>query len=60
MKNMNDNNSLDENYVLHTYKHKGMEMKEWGYEGLGLISQSSKVHHLEDYAHIESKNKFIS
>ena len=57
---MNDNTSISEHYVLHTYKHKGMEMKEWGQEGLGLISQSSKVHHLEDYAHIESKNKFIS
>ena len=53
---MIDKTSLDENYVLHTYIEKGMGMKEWGKEGLGLISQSSQVHHLENYAHIASIN----
>ena len=53
---MTDNTSLDENYSLHTYKERGMGMEEWGKEGLGLISQSSEVHHLEYYAHIASNN----
>ena len=42
---MDDKTSLDEHYALHTSKEKGMGMKEWGKEGLGLISQSSEVHH---------------
>ena len=53
---MTDKTSLAEHYALHTYKEKGMEMKKWGKEGLGLISQSSKVHHSEAYAHIELNN----
>ena len=56
---MTDKTSLDEHYVLHTCKEKGMGMKEWGKEGLGLISQNSEVHHLENYAHIASINSFI-
>ena len=46
--------------MLHTYKDKVMGMKEWEKEDLGLISQSSEVHHLEVYAHIASNNKFIN
>ena len=53
---MTDKNSLAENYVIHTYKDKGMGMKEWGKEGLGLITQSSEMHHSENYVHIESIN----
>ena len=53
---MTDNNSLDENYSLHTYKERGMGMKEWGKEGLGLISQRYEVRDSEDYSHIESNN----
>ena len=47
---MTDMFSLDENHVLHTYKEKGMGMEEWGNKGLGLISQSSEVHHSKNYA----------
>ena len=53
---MTDNTSLAENYALHNFKEKGMGMKEWGKEGLGLISQSFEVHHSEKYAHIASIN----
>ena len=53
---MADNTSLDEHYALHTRKDKGMGMKEWGKEVLGLISQRSEMRHLENYAHIESLN----
>ena len=57
---MTKNTSLVIHHVLHTCKEKGMGMKEWGMEGLGLISQSSKVHHLENNAHIESTNQIIN
>ena len=53
---MADKNSLDENYALYTLKEMGMGIKEWGKEGLGLISQSSEVHHSKNYAHIASIN----
>ena len=53
---MTDKTSLSEHYVIHTYKEKGMGMKEWGKEGLGLISQSFEVHHSKKYNHIESIN----
>ena len=53
---MTDKTSLAEHYVPHTFKEKGMGMEEWGRKGLGLISQSSEVHHLEKYAHITSIN----
>ena len=56
LKHMTDKTSLYENCAPHTCKEKGMGMKEWWKEGLGLISQSSEVHHSEVYAHIESTN----
>ena len=53
---MNIMHSIPAKIRDHTYKYKGMGMKEWGKEGLGLISQSSKVHHSKNYAHIASIN----
>ena len=47
---MIDKTSIVEHYVLHTCKDKGMGMEGWGRKGLGLISQISEVHHLENYA----------
>ena len=57
---MTGNNSLVVHHALHTLKEKGMVMKEWGREGLGLISQISEVHQSENNAHIESSNKIIN
>ena len=56
---MTDITSLDVHHALHTWKEKGMGMKDCGREGLGLISQSSKVHHSENNAHIISINQII-
>ena len=57
---MTDKTSLAEHYALHTSKEKGMGMNYWGREVLGLISQRSKVHHLENNAHIASRNQIIN
>ena len=57
---MTENNSLVVHHALHTFKEKGIGMKEWGREGLGLISQISEVHQSENNAHIESRNQIIN